>query len=287
MAILDNWGNMSTNMNNFIEKEIVIENSNLKEVWISNRYVMVRAGIFNHDSSIYSIIIPEPVNRICNAAFSRCEELTSVSLPDSLCSIGSFAFGCCRKLKTITIPRNVKYIGGTAFAGCNELTCVKILGNVLPNFSRLKKMSSIIIGENLKEFSIESFSECKNIKTIVVDENNKTYDSRNNCNAIIETASDTLIYACNSTKIPEGIKHISAGAFENCGRKKTLALPGSLVTIESLPENVKKIIIPKGRKQEFKKSYHVVEESYWKKNRNIDAKGHTNGIMMNSLHIIQ
>lgn len=259
-------------MNIYVEKELAIENSNLKEVWISNRYAMVRAGIFNHNSSISSIIVPNPVKRICNSAFSRCEELTSVSLPDSLCSIGNSAFSFCRNLKSITIPRNVSEIGCGAFAGCLELASITILGSVFPYLGSRKKLSTIIIGENLKEFRSHYLNECKNIKTIVVDENNKTYDSRNNCNAIIETASETLIYACNSTKIPEGIKHISAGAFENCGRIKTLSLPNSLETIDSLPENVKTIIVPKGCQQEFKKCYLEVGESSWTKNRHIDSK---------------
>lgn len=244
-------------MNKYIEKEVAIENSNLKEVWISSRYTLVRAGVFNYDPSIYSLIIPNPVKRICNGAFSRCEELTSVSLPDSLVSIGHWAFSRCPKLTSITIPQNVTEVGHGIFRGCRELTSVTVLGSVLPDFCMNKKLSTIKIGENLDIINLyafeNSFIGCNNIKTIIIDENNKYFDSRNNCNAIIHTSSDTLVLACNSTVIPEGIKHISAGAFKNCGRKKTLSLPESIESIKSLPDNVKKIIVPKGRKVEFKK----------------------------------
>ena len=239
-------------MKNCIEKEITIENSNLKEIWFSNHYSMIH-DLFRGNHNIYSVIIPNPVTKICNAAFCNCEELTSISLPESLCSIGSCAFLRCHKLKSITIPKNVTYIGRSAFAGCRGLISVTILGSALPEFQGCKSISCVTIGENLQVFDPEAFLGCKQIKTIEVDENNSLYDSRNNCNAIIETKSDTLLLACNTTKIPEGIRHISKRAFIDCGRIKTLSLPGSLETIERLPDNVQKIIVPKGRKQEFKK----------------------------------
>lgn len=239
-------------MDKYIEKEIAIENCNLKEVWFSNRYSMIH-DILRFNREIYSVIIPDPVKRICNHAFSFCEELTSVSLPDSLCSIGNGAFCRCSKLKSITIPCNVKEIGGNVFRGCRELSSVTILSRIIPDFSYCKKISSIYIGENLEEFDKASFDGCKNIKSIVVDKNNKFYDSRNNCNGIIETKSNTLIFACNTTKIPEGVKHIDSRAFWDCGRIKTLSLPSSLESIERLPENVNKIIVPKGRKREFER----------------------------------
>ena len=240
-------------MNDYIEKEIAIENSNLKEVWFSNHYAMIHS-ILRDNQNVGSVIIPNPVKKICNFAFSRCYELTSVSLPESLCFIGSGAFNCCRKLKSIIIPQNVTELGGDdAFSGCWELTSVTILGCVLPKFRFCRKISTITIGENLDNINPNAFNDCKNIKSIVVDQNNKYFDSRNNCNAIIETKTDTLLLACNSTTIPDGIKHISSRAFWNCGRIKTLSLPNSLETIERLPDNVTKIIVPKGRKQEFKK----------------------------------
>lgn len=238
-------------MNEYIEKEVAIENSNLKEVWFSNRYAMIHS-ILSGNQNVGSVIIPNPVKRICNGAFSRCEELTSVSLPDSLCSIGSCAFLRCRKLSSITIPRNVTELGSFIFGGCWNLTSVTILGSVLPDFSTCRKLSTIIIGENLKEFDVNSFSSCKNIKTIVVDKNNQLYDSRDNCNAIIETKSNTLILGCNSSIIPNGIKSIREGAFTACGRMRNISLPESLEHIGSIPISIQKIHIPKGSMGKFR-----------------------------------
>lgn len=239
-------------MKDYIEKEIAIENSSLKEVWISNRYVMVPAGVFNNSSSIASINIPNPVKRICNCAFRNCKELTTINLPDSLRSIGQCAFMDCRKLESITLPRNANEISSNAFLRCRNLKSVTIHGSNLPVFSGCRFISSITIGENLQVFDSNAFLGCKHIKSIVVDENNTHYDSRNNCNAIIETSSNTLILGCNTSKIPDGVKHISKRAFADCGRMKNISLPNSLESIGSLPSSIQKIFIPKGTKDKFR-----------------------------------
>lgn len=52
------------------------------------------------------------------------------------------------------------------------------------------------------------------ITSIVVDEKNSVYDSRDNCNAIIETATHKLISGCRNTIFPDSIKSIGVSAFE-------------------------------------------------------------------------
>lgn len=52
-----------------------------------------------------------------------------------------------------------------------------------------------------------------NLHIIKVDENNLKYDSRNNCNAIIETETNTLIIGCKNTIIPNDVTSIGAFAF--------------------------------------------------------------------------
>ena len=63
------------------------------------------------------------------------------------------------------------------------------------------------------------------IDSIVVDEENPYYDSRMNCNAIIETATNTIIAGCNTTTIPEGVERIARDAFVGAERLKKLVLP--------------------------------------------------------------
>lgn len=52
------------------------------------------------------------------------------------------------------------------------------------------------------------FTGCERLSAIIVNENNPIYDSRNHCNAIIETAANALIAGCMNTIIPDSITSI-------------------------------------------------------------------------------
>lgn len=63
-----------------------------------------------------------------------------------------------------------------------------------------------------------------------VESENPVYDSRNNCNAIIETASNTLIRGCKNTIIPNNIKSIGESAFSFCTSLTSISIPISVTS---------------------------------------------------------
>ena len=136
----------------------------------------------------------------------------SYAIPEGITSISGSAFEGCSGLTSIAIPNSVTTIGDGAFAGCSGLTSVTI-----PN--------------SVTSISPSAFEGCSGLVTIVVDESNVIYDSRENCNAIIETASNRLVIGCSNTIIPNSITSIAYSAFSGCSGLNNITIPNSVTSI--------------------------------------------------------
>ena len=141
----------------------------------------------------------------------------------SVKEIESDAFHNCTSLTAITIPDGVTSIGSCAFALCSGL-------------------NSIFIPSSVTSIGSSAFAQCSGLNSIIVDSGNAVYDSRDNCNAIIETSSNTLIRGCINTTIPSSVTSIGDDAFSNYSK----SIPGGLVydnfiTSINLPDGVTSI----------------------------------------------
>ena len=194
-------------------------------------------GAFQDCSSLTSIVFPDGLNMICGHAFEGCSSLTSIVFPDSIHSFGGNAFADCSSLTNIELPNKVLYFDYGDFKGCTSLTNV-----VMPEgygyfyggiFSECSALESVVIPRNVEEVPITSFSDCDSLTSIVVDKENKVYDSRENCNAIIETENNKLIVGCKNTIIPSSITSIGAYSFFSCSSLTSIVIPNSVTNIES------------------------------------------------------
>ena len=208
--------------------------------------VTYRGTSYSEYSNEYtgSVVIPESVTyngttysvtSIGDEAFYNCTGLTSITIPNSVTSIGDEAFYNCTGLTSITIPNSVKSIGSEAFYRCKGLTSV-VIGNSVTSigehaFYYCQGLTSITIPNSVTSIGDGAFAHCSGLTNIIVESGNMYYDSRDNCNAIIETTTNTLLAGCQKTIIPNDVTSIGDGAFVYCSGLTSITIPNSVTSI--------------------------------------------------------
>lgn len=203
-----------------------------------------------HSTDIEKVIIPNSVTRLGYGAFFQCSNLTTLQIGSGLTEFSyagdvSEPFISCYNLRTIVIDetnplvdsRNncnaiIETATNTILLGCNGTTIPEGVTAVNPDaFSQCHYLESLYVPASLTSIPLGSFNGCRRLKSIVVDEANTMYDSRNNCNAIIETATDTLIRGCMNTIVPEDVVCIGHCAFAECLGLEGIVIPDAVHTI--------------------------------------------------------
>lgn len=249
-----------------------------------NGFIVTAIGswAFSYCSNITGVFIPSTVNVIDDYSIFNCDELKSITVDASNAKYDSrdncnaiirkeddqLIVGC----KATLIPSSVKSIGTYAFRGC-PLTYIDIPSSVISigeNAFAFSGLRSITLPSSIKELHSQAFYYCYKIKdlfipasvsyigdavfgdcdleTITVDADNSIYDSRELCNAVIETAKNALVTGCKNTSIPSTVVSIGNGAFYGSKNMVTMAIPSSVTTIERNAfydcKDLKEICIP-------------------------------------------
>ena len=132
-------------------------------------------------------------------------------IPEGTTKLDSYAFQDRKDLTSVTIPESVTEIGLCAFEGCTGLT-------------------SIVIPASVAELYNDIFNGCTGLTSIKVAEENEIFDSRDNCNAIIQTEKNRLLVGCKNTQIPPTV--FAIGQYAYCGMGLvSVVIPDNVVSI--------------------------------------------------------
>lgn len=162
----------------------------------------------NMKKHLYTILLV-PLALLSACAYNEDYEVTENST-DAF-EIGDRYYYGCDSLTCVTLSEAVRTIGDQAFFG-SSIVSLGIPSGVL------------YIGSN-------AFNFCTNLTSITIDERNPVFDSRDNCNAIIRTVDDLLVYGCVGTSIPQSVRSIAQFAFCGCDGLGDLVLPENVENI--------------------------------------------------------
>lgn len=205
-----------------------------KNTVIPEGVICISSSAFRGCSGLTHINIPNTVKFINGNAFSGCSGLKEIVIPNSVIYIDVYAFKGCSGLKSVVIPESIKYIKNV-FSGCSGLETVTIPSSVIKiengAFSGCSSLKTLTIPNSVTEIGNSAFAGCSGLEKIVVDPENQQYDSRNDCNAIIDKENNELVLGCRFTEIPNDVTSIGEEAFS--GEIGQITIPASVKTIKS------------------------------------------------------
>ena len=152
------------------------------------------------------------VTEVGGEAFCNCDRIISISLGNNVETIGAYAFQGCSSMTSFTFSPSLKTIKEFAFDGCVGL-------------------KSIVIPATVTTIGLNPFYGCTGLTSLSVASGNPVYDSHGNCNAIIETAANTLISGIATTEIPDGVTILSFYAFGGISNLTSITIPNTVILI--------------------------------------------------------
>lgn len=232
-------------MSDLLGREVTRKDLYLKKVIIEDGVENICPNCLCRIKRMESIVIPNSVVKIETLSFRGCKNLKALEIPESVEEIDPYAFGYCFSLESIVVDKNNPVFDSRE--NCNAIIRKKdnvlVLGcknTIIPNgvkrigagaFKSCTDMESLYIPESLTQLFSYTFPFHGELMSIVVDDNNRYYDSRDNCNAIIRKSTNTLLYGCNTSTIPNSIISIESEAFKDCAKIKSIVIPEGLESI--------------------------------------------------------
>ena len=184
---------------------------------------------------IFSVTMPNTVDSLGDYAFGKCSYLSNITFSNSLLHIGHYAFANTN-LGNVVLPPSVRFLGSNSMAGARitSITLSDSLQTMETACLAENLFTSLYIPAHVREMPMHSSSPVMHmgniLTSIVVDPNNPYFDSRENCNAIINSSTDEIMVGCINTTFPTSVYGMNFYSFSGCSFE-TLVLPSTIPNI--------------------------------------------------------
>ena len=180
--------------------------------------------------------------------FKDCSKLKTVVFPESMRNISEAAFRNCTALESITFPKSIESIGDYAFAGCHRLGSVEF-----PNFSN----DSTNISDRDTTGTVGGDSTITEIpdSTGVIG-GDSAMRSRIFVRGLADIHTVTIgvsafsqCFSLKSIELPDGLAELKRLTFSGCDELSEVKLPSTLASIENYAfsgcSSITRIDVPK------------------------------------------
>lgn len=230
--------------------ELNLLNKVTKLIFTDNVTKIPKLKNFNE---LQEVILGKNIQSIPSSTFRGCNKLHSITLNEGLIYIENSAFYNCHALKSINLPSTLEEIGNYAFAytGLLEFKLQGSLQSLGTDILTGVNLETLIIEKDFN-IKIDQGNLCCSVINISIDPDNTTYDSRDNCNAIIDTETNTFILGGDNFLIPSSVTSIKSYAFYQ-SKLTSIVIPNTITYIGTdafaysalqsinIPESVKTI----------------------------------------------
>ena len=202
------------------------------------------------NTGLVTVTLGEGITEIPAHSFYASSKLKNINFPESCTKIGAHAFSGCA-FEALVFPTTIAEIGDGAFASCTQLTALDINVPTIgaEAFSYCSAIQTLTIGKDVASIGNLAFAHCGALNSIEVAAENAVYDSRESCNALVNTASNTILTGSKATTIPASVTAIGDFAFSTC-QIATLTIPDNVATIGASAfyncSNMESVVLPAG-----------------------------------------
>lgn len=235
--------------------------------------VSIGGNAFNAKHEVKSVVMPDSVTSIGNAAFYDCwlsdiklsnnlkeimpqtfwraEYMLHITIPESVTAIRYSAFQSCLRLESVELPDNLQILEQSAFRGCTALKGtlvipknITVINDYL--FTNCIHLEGVVLPDGLTEIGSQAFAECNSLVKINLPDSMQKigFATFNKCTSLTHITLPAKLkeipangfgwcLALESITLAEGLEVIGTDAFVQCTKLKSIEIPSTVTSISN------------------------------------------------------